>query len=556
MRKQLQKTDLFSKIPTLINYLFLVFLAIFSPFINSLNAQVNSPPYMPPGANTKPNMDTFGLDLGINNYDKDYYLYVNPTFNFNFDKWGIGFQVPLNLLLIDKDPKVENSRIGLPRAIDYNTKSDYQRILNYIYFGNYGIYNPNEITYSIYIGKMFDGYIGHGTIVNRYVNNLNIDNYKQGVMADINTDWGGVQYFTNSVMDRKEVNAFRAYIRPFGIVLGTYSLFSGNDPVIISAGNVVDDAGRRKVLEEVEERTIIEESPDGTLKSRSEQAPIQKFDDAKPKRSMLGYDSFLNRFAIGFTQATDATAPFELKYDSTGALQYSPSKDPLAISTKKVVIEGYDLEFKIFNFSYFELTPYIDYNRIKFLESADGTHYGVFTKFGGRQINLTLKPEFRSMKSHYLPIYFDSFYELERFQTNLGSPFPYTKYESALSKDPDGGSIKGYYHTAILNIYNIGIEGTYEDYEGKDNSRVFLGLYIPIGKLARISGFYQKKGFDKFGQAFKADDKAMGIGEIAVPLGPVVLKVQNRRRWILNTEENQYKSTDEYVFMVSGGTNF
>ncbi|MCB1143968.1 MAG: hypothetical protein H7A24_09715 [Leptospiraceae bacterium] len=500
-------------------------------------------------------MDTLGLDFGINKYDSDYYLYVNPTFNLNFTDWGIGFQIPLNLLLLDKEPKMTNSSVGMLRPGDYDSKLDYQKILNYIYFGTYGIYKPEEITYSIYIGKLFDGYIGHGTIINRYVNNLTVDHYKQGVMADINTDWGGVQVFTNSVLDRKEVNSARAYVRPFGIFLAAYSLYTGGPPKLMMPGNVLDAVGRKKVGEEVDEVSIIEEK-DGKLIERKEEAPRAKYDDEKPKKTGWGYDHFLNRIALGYTVAYDGAAPNQLTFDSTGTLKFDSNNDPLAASTQKISIEGYDAEFKIFNLSWFELTPYYDVNRIKFLNNAQGKHYGIHAKIGGKQLNLTVKPEFRQMDSNYIPIYFDSYYEIERFQVNLDNNFPLTKYEYVTDIQSNGSKIKGYYHTVVLNVYSIGLEGNYEDYDGEDNSRVFVGLYVPIGSMFRISGFYQKKGFNKFSQAFKMDDKAMGVGELAVNLSFVTLKVQNRRRWVFDSEFNQFKSKDETVFMASGGKSF
>ena len=96
----------------------------------------------------------------------------------------------------------------------------------------------------------------------------------------------------------------------------------------------------------------------------------------------------------------------------------------------------------------------------------------------------------------------------------------------------------------------------YEDYQGSNNSRIFTGLYVPIKDFVRISGFYIKKGFDKSGEAFKLDDKSMGVGEIAVNLGVITLKLQNRRRWIFDQTTNSYVALDEQMVLFSGSKGF
>jgi len=535
------------------------FLLLFLPIV-FLSAQTDSPPYMPPGAGLKPNTDTFSFDIGINRYNRDTFLYFNPMFHLDFDnKWGVSFQFPLNILLNDEEPKYPNSKTGMLRPGDYNTRADYQRILNFFWIGNYGIYKPGKITWSLYAGKMFNGYIGHGTIINRYINNQRIDYYKIGIMADLNTDYGGVQVFTNSISD-KEVNAARVYIRPYGVVVGLMNLGRADSVGLVLPGNVIDEAGRKKVIEEIEDDgtkekiIVVDRDPKtGELKEQEKEIPKKREEIPKEKAPL---DTFWNRFAIGYTTAFDRSAPSELEFDTTGNLKYTKDNQPKVKKTKRVGIEGYDAEFKIINWDWLELTPYYDYNRFKKLDNARGRHYGVVFKLGGKSVNLTVIPEYRKMSSNYIPIYFDSFYEIERYQSNLDTNFPTPKYEYLQSKDPDGKEIKGYYYTAVLNIYKLGFEINYEDYDGKDNSRIFAGLYIPLGSMFRISGFYSKKGFEKFSQAFKVDERSQGAGELAINLGPITLKLQNRRRWVFDERENQYKARDEQMFLFSGGFSF
>ncbi|MCX7998447.1 MAG: hypothetical protein N3A69_05770, partial [Leptospiraceae bacterium] len=289
------------------------------------------------------------------------------------------------------------------------------------------------------------------------------------------------------------------------------------------------------------------------VKKEEKEVPKKK-EKSSPKKSRL--DTIWNRFAIGYTAAYDGKAPSELEFDTTGNLKFTKDNQPQVKKTKRIGIEGYDVEFKIINWAWLELTPYFDYNRIRKLDNARGRHYGLILKIGNENINITLTPEYRKMSSNYIPIYFDSFYEIERYQTNLNSDFPTTKYQHLTRLDPDGKEIKGYYHTLILNIYKIGFEINYEDYDGENNSRIFTGLYIPFGNMFRLSGFYSKRGFNKMGEAFKVDDRSQGAGELAVNIGPIVIKLQNRRRWVFNEVESRYEARDEKMVLFSGGFNF
>lgn len=517
--------------------------------------------WAPPGYNTRPNQDFFSYDTGINKYDNDYYLYFAPSFNFNLlGVMGASFTLPMNFLIYDKEPKMEGSRVGKLRPMDYDQKSDYLRLINYLWYGTFGEYKPGELTYSVYIGKTFDAYIGHGSILNRYVNNQRIDVYKAGLWADLNGDYGGVQVFTNSIYDR-DVNAGRVFIRPAAIVTKAIDIVRGKADLVgmmPAYGNVLDEAGRKSVKEEAGLNT----KNDRSMKLDEEKSDDKKKEEEKKKNEnikpgqLFRPDAWWNRFAIGYTSAYDRDAPYDLKFDTTGNLILDSSHNPQALSEKKVRIDGYDAEIKVVSTQYVEITPYYDVNKIRGLENSHGTHYGIIAKFGGKDVNITLKPEYRNMSANYIPMYFDSFYELERFSTNSVTSLPTSKWKYANSLDPNAGNIKGSYQTFLFNFYRIAVEASYEDYDGPDNSRVFTGLYLPIGEMFRISGYYMKKGFDKKKDAYKLDDKAMGAIELAIKLGPIQIKLQDRRRWVADEETGKFVAKDEKMILFSGGTKF
>ncbi|TGK24752.1 hypothetical protein EHQ05_17835 [Leptospira yasudae] len=541
-------------------YLF-SFLFLFFAIQTGIQAQL----WMPPGRQYMHPADPFTYDLGINKYQNDYYLYVAPTVNFNFGgDFGASLTVPLNFLMYDVDPKQENSKIGKLRSFDYNEKSDYLRLINNIWFGQYGKYTPGEVTYSAYLGKMFDGYIGHGTIVNRYINNQRLDVYNVGLQADINSDYGGVQVFANSIYTR-EVSSARVYIRPFAVGFKLFDIITGRAKFLtmltVGQGNVADEAGRKKVYEEVgaEEkesyRALIEDQK--TKEKKEEMIPADKKPE-KPQnlKELFNQDNFANRFAIGYTTAFDNKAPLELKFDTTGKLRVDDNNNPLVKSTEKLTITGFDFEYKLLSAKYIELTPYYDVNKIKQVDGAKGTHYGAILRLGGKDIYLQVKPEYRNMTANYIPMYFDSFYELERYQSNLQSNIPQTKLEAAKLADPDAAKVKGYFTTVLFSFYRIAVESNYENYSGPNNSRVFVGVYIPLGTLVLLNGYYMKKGFDENKEAFKLDDRSQGALELAINLGFAAVRLQNVRKWVYNTTSSQYEAQDEQKVLFSSNLTF
>ncbi|ASP42273.1 hypothetical protein AMR47_12635 [Leptospira interrogans] len=153
-------------------------------------------------------------------------------------------------------------------------------------------------------------------------------------------------------------------------------------------------------------------------------------------------------------------------------------------------------------------------------------------------------------------MYFDSFYELERFQSNLQSHIPQTKLEAAKLADPDGPKVKGHFTTVLFNFYRFAIESIYEIYAGPNNSRVFLGVYIPIGSMFLINGYYMKNAFDQNKEAFKLDDRSQGALELAINLGLITIRLQNIRKWVYDTASSQYEAQDEQKILFSGGLSF
>lgn len=506
----------------------------------SLGAQV----WIPSGSEMR-RPSALQFDSGVSSFKGDFYGYVAPNFTYNHNsRFGYSFSLPITALAIDRNPLQENSRPGKVREFEYNSTQDYSRVLNYL---SYGIYNqqvPGKITYSFYAGRLLDGHIGHGTIVNKYMSNLRLDAYNPGVMADINTDYGGVQYFSNSVVGF-EVNAIRLYIKPLAIGQKAMRIWSEEKLVLLAnRGKVIDEAGRPSVVDEVSIEK--KEKTKGIIRPMSKDSRMELIDN----------DPWTNRLTLGFTNASDRNAPKFLEFNSNGSPVTALNKDnPQVKEAKRITIEGFDAEYRLINLPFLEIAPYIDINRIRDFDRARGTHAGLMLRIGNKDLNVILKPEHRTMSSNYIPMYFDSFYEIERFQTFPPIAPMRTKYDT-LANLQSNSTLRGYYHTVYVNVYHFGFELALEDYTGKNNSRVYFASYLPIGSSFIVSFYYTKKGFDSRGDAFRVDNNSTLAGEVSKNFGPLILRVQNLRRFLLDQPEKSFRPEDEIRFLVSGGISF
>ena len=110
---------------------FAISLAIFGYM--PLFAQV----WVPTGTETR-RPSALQFDAGVNSYRGDYYGYISPNITYNHgNNFGYSFSLPVNTLLVDRDPLAEGAKTGKIRDIDYNSRNDYSRVLNYVSYGTY-----------------------------------------------------------------------------------------------------------------------------------------------------------------------------------------------------------------------------------------------------------------------------------------------------------------------------------------------------------------------------------------------------------------------------------
>ena len=254
----------------------------------------------------------------------------------------------------------------------------------------------------------------------------------------------------------------------------------------------------------------------------------------RPLTFVLG-KSYFSNFAIGSSLIMDTKAKSQ-KSNPT------PNEDNFEYET--LTFYAFDLEFRVFKNKYITIVPYTDFNFISY--KGHGTHLGIETRLhiplSGAY--LKLKPEYRILSDEYIPTYFDSMYLVEN------DLFKYDKLKDEKAKN--GYYIELGYDQYLLNSLLFKIKGTYEDYDGADNSSLLLFATVPLLESFSFSGIYSKTGFDKFLDAFDLDDALLIIEANIGVYGPLNLKVQYERTWYKDENgELQYDSSWNFGAFVA-----
>jgi hypothetical protein len=265
----------------------------------------------------------------------------------------------------------------------------------------------------------------------------------------------------------------------------------------------------------------------------------------------LGEVPILRGWAVGFTFATDRTAPRALAPGST------PEGNQIVAEQRPAYTGGVDTEFEVLNNSVISLVPYVDLNRIA--GAGNGLHAGILTNIylpvPVLEISLQARLEYRMMQAGYIPAYFDQTYDLGRVQYSIAAGATAPKIVVAqgahlAAADPSAIDKKGYYGELAFGFAGfLQIGGLYEDYQGDPNG-ASLGLFATLPKLdlIKVSAYYLRKNMRRgFDDAFKLDERSLLAAALAYKVvGPLYLRAQFQRRWVIEPGATTVKAVDDF----------
>ncbi len=223
------------------------------------------------------------------------------------------------------------------------------------------------------------------------------------------------------------------------------------------------------------------------------------------KFSSAGSIPIIGNLEFGATVVTDLNK-------NAGIYQavYESSSDELTQikDEGKTTIIGFDVGLPIVSSEMFNWQLYYDFNKI--LKFGTGSAAGTMFRFNGLGlVNLTLKFERRFNKDHYMPSYFNSLYEIERFRLDKATGQISSKIQKLRQINAAAGN--GWYGELFVNVLNsFNVIGSYQRLDSQPKSGI---LHLSADVSPKDVSFIARAGYDKINiesekDIFTLDDRS------------------------------------------------
>lgn len=166
-----------------------------------------------------PRNDRAGVIIGYRRLGFNHYAHIEPQVDLRFypdditkeSKLRMGFGVPFNLQIFsgedqNGDQEIDKFHIKL-RDEDWDNWRDYAKIIRYIQYGR------KEDNLYVNINRTFATSIGHGTVINRYIPNLDYFTTRVSGEIDAYGRYGGVELYVNDIT-KANVTGVLAFLKP------------------------------------------------------------------------------------------------------------------------------------------------------------------------------------------------------------------------------------------------------------------------------------------------------------------------------------------------------
>ena len=192
-----------------------------------------------------------GIALGYRQIYAIHYIYISPALDMHFfdDDFAFGFEIPINLEIFngrfDASDLQGGETIGFGNAGNIRTEDwdewhDYFRVIRYIRYGQ------KEDKFYLNINRDMANTMGHGFLLRRYLPNHELSCYRVSMAMDAYGDYVGFQLYTNDITSYK-VNGLLLFVKPFAFIdnlvarsfsLGISTVFDRQAPIYLDLGDV------------------------------------------------------------------------------------------------------------------------------------------------------------------------------------------------------------------------------------------------------------------------------------------------------------------------------
>ncbi len=353
-----------------------------------------------------------------------------------------------------------NFGVGLDLNIDVDKivnirKEDFNQLSDYLSIIRYVRYGVKNDPVYIKLGALDYYNLGHGSIMYQYNNSPSIDNRKIGLIADIDFgDFGFESIY--STFAEAGVVAVRGYVRPL-------RLTSLADVPIISDLEV-----------------------GGT------------------------YAADFNKYSgVVFTPKVSASGPIVLPILNPN----NPTQFIQASDKGRMQIVGLDLGLPLIRSSMLNLELYTDYAKI--VNYGSGVASGIMVDVNGLGIlNASAKLERRFNQAHYIPSYFSSLYEIERYRIDtVNGTYSSKATELANLTNPDNG------YFGELDLHFAGLLDVIGSYQRLDKTPNSGELHLVANVSTQGMPIVVRGGYDKINissetELFKVDNNSFMYFEL------------------------------------------
>lgn len=170
-------------------------------------------------------------------------------------------------------------------------------------------------------------------------------------------------------------------------------------------------------------------------------------------------------------------------------------------------IIGFDIGIPIVNTSMFNLDLYFDVNKI--IDFGSGTALGFISRFKGLGlVDVNFKLERRFNGDNYVPSYFNSLYEIERFKYDPVSGNVTSKIQTLQNLQSVGNGFYGELYVDVLGLFDI--IGSYQRLDDYPKSGI---LHLASEVAPEGAPFLARAGYDKINiqdekDLFTLDDRS------------------------------------------------
>ncbi len=382
-----------------------------------------------------PHRSFVGARLGLLLIDRTVYATAAPKADLEFlqRRLRLGLEVPLNFEVFDIRSAANEgeAKAGFENAGTLR-KQDYDEARDFVKFLRYLTYGKKEDRLFVNVGQLHAFTLGHGQVMRRYASNVDINQSRVGVQVDAYNDFGG---FEVALADATRGNLFAllGFVKPL-------SFFSA-DPMARS-------------------------------------------------------------FSVGVSWATDQRAPWALQRgpaigtSTLGPVLVDEANNPL-VDTRAINIYGVDAEVKLLKTDSVDLKTYGDFSLME--GAGSGIALGVLGRFNFRSESvvqlLRTRLELRTYESNFLPSYFDTLYEFQKYQFSGRNRAFSADVATRLNyiKNRSGPRRYGFYLEATYSIPEwVAVAAAFESESEGEDRHLMLHVEVPLRYLDLFATYHQR----------------------------------------------------------------